>query len=81
MATAIWGDIVQYILPVASILGLALFLSFNRNGGFSRGVFLVTVAVGFAVIVWVGAFPPIALGLSALCLVALILGNGGDDVE
>jgi uncharacterized protein (DUF2062 family) len=66
-----------YLVPIGAVMGFGFFCAFMYEKRFSMQVFLIAVAVGMAVIVWVGLFPTFGLALSALCLIGMVFSEGG----
>lgn len=67
----------MYLVPIGAVMGFGFFCAFLYEMRFSMQIFLVTIAVGMGVIVWIGLFPVYGLALSALCLIGMVFSEGG----
>lgn len=68
---------IYYLLPMMAIafVAFASAILYERDEGFNRSVFICAMAIGFALVIWVGIFPIYFISISALLLVALIFSS------
>jgi len=76
-------DIFRMMIPVGSLAVLAIICS-RSNSGFSRNVFLSSMAIGIAVLVWVPVLPTYMIVVSVLLMSGLLYSGGsfeGGDLD
>lgn len=74
-----FGDFSTYIIGVIAVLLIALFASATyERGNFSMNIFLASMAIGFAVLIWIGLFPVFGFGICALCVLGIVYSGGAE---
>lgn len=68
----------DFIIPVAIVLSIAT-ASAIANKRFSKNVFLTSIAVGMAVMIWIPLLPSFMIVVSILCIVGMIFSDSGSD--
>lgn len=68
----------NFIIPVAIVLAIAT-ASAIANKRFSKNVFLTSIAVGMAVMIWIPLLPSFMIVVSILCIVGMIFSDSGSD--
>lgn len=73
-------DMISYIIPIAGVLMFSIAGALLYERSFNKNVFLLTLAVGIGILVWIPALPVFMLSISALLLGLIIFSDaGGDD--
>lgn len=68
-------DAMDYIIPFALVLGFSLATSITATRKFSMNIFLASVAVGIAVLVWIPIIPRYSIALSVLIVIGILLSD------
>lgn len=69
-------SIMTYLIPIAIVLGFAMLASL-ANREFSKNIFLTSIAVGIAIMIWIPMLPSFLISLSILCIIAMIFADRG----
>jgi hypothetical protein len=76
-------NILDYLIPLAGLLGVALACSAFSRGrefSFSFNIFLLSLSIGIGVLIWMGVFPIHLIIISIVILVGIWFSPSGDSI-
>jgi hypothetical protein len=73
--------IMDFLMSLMIVFGMAVFASINRENGFSKNVFLISLAIGFTVLIWLGFLPVYTVILSVLMITGVLFSGKSDNNE
>lgn len=70
--------IMDYIIAIGAVFGIAMACSLLSRKGidFSMGIFLTSLAIGIAVLVWIPLIPQYMIVLSILIIISQLFKDG-----
>lgn len=73
----------DYLIPTVAIFAFSAASAFMATKSFSLNVFLISMAIGIAILVWIPAFPVYMIIISILILVGLLFKDTGigEDIK
>jgi hypothetical protein len=70
--------VTDYLIAFGAIMGIATLCSMMHSKGeveFSGGVFLITIAISIALLIWIAILPTYMIIVSVLIIVGTMLGG------
>jgi len=69
-------DIMLYLVSIGAVFAFSMISSITKNG-FSINIFLVSVAICIAILVWIPILPIYLIIVSVLFIVGILFSDGG----
>jgi hypothetical protein len=75
------SGIIEYLVITMAVIGMSMACAILKGGGFSFHIFLVSAAIGIALLVWIPLFPVYMISISILILVAMLFSPNPSGVS